>query len=256
MQLPPVLLFSSAATIAALRIPTVSAPQRVTTWRHASLQDAVGVVYAEEGGCERVATQQWLAITVSMVVGISFLLIQPTLPYAFGIAVVGAGSWQLPLLFARTREKNRQLRIDMQLNDALGELVMGVEAGMTLESVMNAHAQRRHTDLAHEFKHVLTRINVGVTRGDALDEMLQRTPTTGMKMFAAAVQQNQRLGTPLAEVLRQQAQSSRRRRRQNAEESAAILSLKMIFPTVFCILPVLLIVVVGPAIVRLVHTLP
>jgi tight adherence protein C len=63
------------------------------------------------------------------------------------------------------------------------------------------------------------------------------------------------LGTPLATVLRRQRDSSSRRRRQAVEEHAAKLSLKMVFPTVLCILPVLMIVVVGPAIIRLVQTL-
>jgi len=57
-------------------------------------------------------------------------------------------------------------------------------------------------------------------------------------------------------VLRQQAATARRQRRQAVEERAAKVPMKMIFPTVFCILPVLMIVVVGPAIVRLVHVLP
>lgn len=75
-------------------------------------------------------------------------------------------------------------------------------------------------------------------------------------MFVSAVLQNQRLGTPLGTVLRQQARTARRRRQQAVEEYAATLALKMVFPTVFCVLPVLLIVIVGPAIVRLVHALP
>jgi tight adherence protein C len=74
-------------------------------------------------------------------------------------------------------------------------------------------------------------------------------------MFTLAVAQNQSLGTPLASVFRQQAATIRRHRRQAAEASAAKLSMKMIFPTIFCILPVLMIVVVGPAIIRLLEVL-
>jgi tight adherence protein C len=76
-----------------------------------------------------------------------------------------------------------------------------------------------------------------------------------MSMFVSAVQQNQKLGTPLAVVLRQQGETARRLRRQAVEEHAAKLSLKMIFPTVFCILPTLLVVIVGPAIRRFVSSL-
>jgi tight adherence protein C len=74
-------------------------------------------------------------------------------------------------------------------------------------------------------------------------------------MFTLAVAQNQSLGTPLAAVFRQQAVTIRRHRRQAAEADAAKLSMKMIFPTIFCILPVLMIVVVGPAVIRLLEVL-
>ena len=146
--------------------------------------------------------------------------------------------------------------MELELSDALGELVMGVEAGLTLEAVMGQYALRHRTALADEFGFVLDRVSVGVPRTVALDQMRERTPTPGVSMFVSAVQQNQKLGTPLAGVLRQQGETARRRRRQAVEEHAAKLSLKMIFPTVFCILPTLLVVIVGPAIVRLVESLP
>ena len=86
-------------------------------------------------------------------------------------------------------------------------------------------------------------------------ELAERTPTPIVGAFVSAVEQNLVLGTPLAAVLRKQAETVRRHRRQAAETRAAAVSMKMIFPTVFCILPVLMIVVVGPAIVRLVEVL-
>jgi len=122
--------------------------------------------------------------------------------------------------------------------------------------VMSQYAKRHDTDLSDEFTRVLNQIAVGTGRTEALKEFSERTPTPEVIGFVTAVQHNQRIGTPLAEILRQQARTARRRRRQAVEEQAAKLSLKMIFPTVFCILPVLLIVIVGPAIVRLLVTLP
>jgi tight adherence protein C len=253
------LFFGSALGIASLRLhsfTSMSPIHRLKDWHQSSLNDAVGPVLAPMGGAMQVSRQQWVSVATVAMFGAVVLVFEPSFLNALYVALVIAAAWQIPLLLARSKEKKRQLVIDTQLNDALSELVMGVEAGMTLEAVMNMHAERRDTELSREFKHLLNQVNIGVTRSEALDEMMLRTPTTGTRMFATAVQQNQKLGTPLAASLRQQAQSSRRRRRQNAEEKAARLSLKMIFPTVFCILPVLLIVVVGPAIVRLVHTLP
>ena len=167
-----------------------------------------------------------------------------------------AAGWQVPPILARAREKERCRVFDLELTDALGEMVMGVEAGLTLESVMNMYARRHDTSLGREMARVIESINLGSTRTQALNDFRARTPTPSVSMFVSAVLQNQRLGTPLGTVLRQQARTARRRRQQAVEEYAATLALKMVFPTVFCVLPVLLIVIVGPAIVRLVHALP
>jgi tight adherence protein C len=172
----------------------------------------------------------------------------------FAVLLVAA-AWQVPLIIARSREKKRREEFDLELSDALGEMIMGVEAGLTLEAVMGLYAQRRRSSLADEFSSVLDRINLGDSRLAALERFRERTPTPGVVTFVSAVQQHQKLGTPLATVLRRQRDSASRRRRQAVEEHAAKLSLKMVFPTVLCILPVLMIVVVGPAIIRLVQTL-
>ena len=95
----------------------------------------------------------------------------------------------------------------------------------------------------------------GSCQAPAIAELSRRNPTQIVRSFAAAIEQNQTLGTPLAAVLRKQAETTRRHRRQAAETRAAAVSMKMIFPTVFCILPLLMIVVVGPAIVRLMEVL-
>lgn len=200
--------------------------------------------------------RQFIAVTVAAIVAVVLVLANPTALGIVAAVLLVAGAWQVPLILTRSREQRRRQQFDIELSDALGEMVMGVEAGLTLEGVMNVYAQRRSTTLAAEFSHVLDRINLGATRIAALEEFSERTPTPGVRSFVSAVQQNQKLGTPLAAVLRQQGETTRRRRRQAVEEHASKLSLKMIFPTVFCILPVLLIVIVGPSIIRLIETFP
>lgn len=235
----------------------VHLPHREISGRRiAALRDATGTVFGNDSNVRKVARQQHYAAASAAVFMFLAVVTRPnTMNVLAGVAVV-AGAWQVPLLRARTVEKKRRHETDIELTDTLGEMVMGVEAGLTLEAVMNLYAQRHVTPLSAEFRWMLDRINLGTSRSTALQELSERTPTLEMQMFVSALQQNQKLGTPLAEVLRQQGASSRRRRRQAIEEAAAKLSLKMIFPTVFCVLPVLLIVIVGPAIVRLVHTMP
>ena len=252
-------LFGAAASVlvGGFAGPGFRLPRRaLSDARRATLLEAVGLVHGSEEALRRVARRQRASAASAAVIMVAVVAARPNIMNSLAaVAVVGA-SWQVPLVAARTAEKKRRRSTDTELTDTLGEMVMGVEAGLTLEAVMNLYAQRHRSPLADEFRHMLERINLGTSRSVALQELRERTPTMEMQMFVSALQQNQKLGTPLAEVLRQQGASSRRRRRQAVEEAAATLSLKMIFPTVFCVLPVLLIVIVGPAVVRLVHSLP
>lgn len=190
------------------------------------------------------------------VLGLGFVASRPNGGTIAAAAMMAAAGWQIPLIRARSRESLRRKRFDLELSDALGEMVMGVEAGLTLEAVMNLYARAHDSELSREFARVIDLVGLGATRNAALEQFRERTPTPFVSTFISAVQQNQRLGTPLATVLRQQGRTARRRRQQAVEEYAAKLSLKMIFPTVFCVLPVLLIVIVGPAVIRVIESWP
>lgn len=233
-----------------------SAWGRVSARRRPSLLEATGVVYGSDRELSKIARQQLLLTVALSTVAVLVFVSAPSSTTAVAAIPMVLLGWKGPLIVARSRESSRRRAVDVELVDALGEMVMGVEAGLTLDVVMLRYAQQRSTPLATEFGATLDRIQLGAPRVDALAAMADRTPTPIMRMFAAALVQNQRLGTPLAGVLRQQAATARRQRRQAVEERAAKVPMKMIFPTVFCILPVLMIVVVGPAIVRLVHVLP
>lgn len=254
------LLMGSAAAIAVHQAPQrlrgKTRKIRIGAKRRASLRETIGLVRGTESGLQSVLRTQILASLIAAIIGIVVVAVEPTVLTIFAVVVVVAGAWQVPLVINRSREHQRRRMFEIELSDALGEMVMGVEAGLTLEAVMNQYSKRHSSSLGSEFARVLDRINLGSSRMAALEEFRDRTPTPGVRMFVSAVQQNQKLGTPLASVLRQQSQTARRRRRQAVEEHAAKLSLKMIFPTIFCILPVLLIVVVGPAIIRMIDTFP
>ena len=234
----------------------VAPARRVTAKRRAALVEAAGVVHGSDAELASLARMQ----TVLMVVlgGLAILLVatSPSMNTVVAAVPMVMLGWKGPLIIVRNRETKRCAAVDVELVDALGEMVMGVEAGLTLDVVMMRYAQRRDTPLAEELRHFLDRIQLGEPRALALAGIADRTPTPIVRMFVAALVQNQKLGTPLAGVLRQQASTARRQRRQAVEEKAAKVPMKMIFPTVFCILPVLMIVVVGPAIIRLVAVLP
>ena len=237
-------------------VETPTAWNRVSARRRPALIEAAGLVHGTDQELSRLARQQVVATLV--LGGLAFLLVisSPSATTVLASIPMVMLGWKGPLMVARSREKKRRTLVDLELVDALGEMVMGVEAGLTLDVVMMRYAHDRSTPLAEEFRNVLDRVQFGTPRSEALAAMADRTPTPTVRMFSTALTQNQRLGTPLAGVLRQQATTARRQRRQAVEEKAAKVPMKMIFPTVFCILPVLMIVVVGPAIIRLIHVLP
>ncbi len=220
-----------------------------------SRQDALGPVLGDDAARQRLMRRQALGAMLATAIVALLVVGQPSVTSVIAGLVAVAGAWQFPLIVARRHERERRTATDRELTRALPELVMGVEAGLSLDSVMGRYADRHRSPLGDEFRRLALVVDAGSTRRDSLRELAERTPTPIVGAFVSAVEQNLVLGTPLAAVLRKQAETVRRHRRQAAETRAAAVSMKMIFPTVFCILPVLMIVVVGPAIVRLVEVL-
>ena len=255
------LLFGSAASLMTVQAGRISSvrirrPRNpVTGRRRSSLLNATGTVFGTEAELQRLVSRRVLLVAAASALGVGAVWVRSDLVGLAAAFILLFVAWQLPVWRARAREEERRSAVETEIVDALGEMVMGVEAGLTLEAVMNIYATRHHSPLADEFRAMLDRIALGVSRDTALREMLDRTPTTGMQLFVAAIRQNQRIGAPLATVLRQQASTARRRRRQSIEEQSAKLAMKMVFPTVFCVLPALMIVVVGPALIRTLQSL-
>lgn len=220
-----------------------------------SRADALGPVAGSTERSAKLLRSQLVFASVTAAITVLLMVANASATSIIAGGAAIAGAWQLPLIRARRTEAERCASIDRELTSALGEIVMGVEAGLTFESVINYYAQRHTTHLSAEFAHMSQLLQAGQTRREAIGELILRNPTPIVRSFAAAIDQNQSLGTPLAAVLRKQAETTRRHRRQAAETRAAAVSMKMIFPTVFCILPLLMIVVVGPAIVRLMEVL-
>jgi tight adherence protein C len=251
------LMFGSASAIVVAALPWRRAMTRSASGsgRVVRVQHSLGPGAVREDAA-RIAHLQSALLALS-VLGVALIAVTTR---SVSTAIIGAiaaySMWRLPLLFGQLKERERQRAVDVELVDALGEMVMGVEAGLTLEAVVHRYTSSHETGLSREFAHVLERIRVGDSRDEAFGSLAVRTPTPGVRTFTSAVRQNQRLGTPLGATLRQQAETARRRRRQLVEERAARISMKMIFPTVFCILPALLVVIVGPSVIRLIEALP
>ena len=145
----------------------------------------------------------------------------------------------------------RQLAISNALPDTLDQLTICVEAGLGFDAAMARVAKSGRGPLAEEVARLLQDLRVGVPRAEALDALLARTDVPELRQFVHAVIQAETYGVPVSKVLRAQAAEQREKRRFRAEERAMKLPVKVIFPLVFCILPVLFIVVISPAFIKL-----
>ena len=164
--------------------------------------------------------------------------------------LLAAGGFGLPDFILSRRADERQSQIDLELPDLLDQLVVSVEAGLGFEAAMSRVAKENEGALPHEIARVLQDIRFGMSRRDAFAKLLKRTESTDLKQFVNALTQAERLGMPLADVLRVQADEMRKKRRMRAEETALKIPVKLVFPLLLCIMPALFVVIIGPAIIR------
>ena len=149
---------------------------------------------------------------------------------------------------------NRRERIQKELPDALDLLTITVEAGLAFDAALTQVARNTSGPLADEFFRVLQEIQLGRSRGEALEQMSERVHLEELSSFVSAVIQADNLGIPIAQVLRIQAKEMRIKRSQRAEEAAQKVPVKILFPLIFCILPSLFVVIIGPSAVNIYHS--
>ncbi len=170
------------------------------------------------------------------------------------LAVVATGvCYFLPELLLFSRGQERQDAISLELADTLDQMTIAVEAGLGFESAMARAGQNGKGPLAEELVRTLQDIAVGQPRREAYLAMAERTGVQDLGRFIRAVVQADAYGVSIADVLRAQASEMRLKRRQRAEEKAMQIPVKVIFPLILCILPTLFIVLLGPAVLQIVH---
>lgn len=163
-----------------------------------------------------------------------------------GAAAGGAVGFFLPDLLLYNAGVKRQEKIHRALPDALDMLTVCVEAGLGFDAGLAQVSRNTVGPLASEFARVLQEMQIGKSRTLALRAMTERTTVSELRVFVSALVQASELGIAMATVLREQAKEQRIKRRQNAEERAQKVPVKILFPLMFCIFPVMLIVIVGP----------
>jgi tight adherence protein C len=172
--------------------------------------------------------------------------------FGVGGALLG---YFLPNIVLYQSAYERSERIRRELPDALDLLVISVESGLGFDAALSQVARNTEGPLAAEFFRVLQEMQLGTGRVDAMRALADRTDVDDLKGFVTSMVQADAFGIPIANVLRIQAREMRIRRSQRAEEAAQKVPVKILFPLVFCILPALFVVILGPAVITIMKTL-
>jgi len=159
----------------------------------------------------------------------------------------------LPSLFIKNKIARRQLSIKRAFPDALDLLLICVESGNSIEAGFKRVSQEigsQSIPLAEEFTLTMAELSYLPDRRQAYENLAKRTNLDGVKSVCMALQQAERYGTPLAQTLRVMAQENRDMRMSEAEKKAAGLPPKLTVPMILFFLPVLFVVILGPAAIR------
>ena len=147
----------------------------------------------------------------------------------------------------------RQNEIRKALPDSMDLLTISVEAGLGFDAALAHVAKNVPGPLSLEIGRMLHEVQLGVSRMDAFKHLAERTDVEELNGFVLAMVQADLFGVSVSKVLRAQAKEQRTKRRQRAERKAMELPTKLMFPLIFCVLPAVLTVVIGPGVIRIAH---
>jgi tight adherence protein C len=202
-----------------------------------------------------------LALAVGLPLGFTVVLTLWRVPIAgvmFALPILALAGLIVPSLVLDSMIARRRERIQRSLADAVDLMVVCVEAGLSINAAILRVAQelrRAHPEIAQELHLCALEIRAGKPRDEAFRALGERTGVRDMKALIAMLIQAERFGTSIARALRVFADSLRTKRRQRAEEAAAKTTVKLIFPLVFFIFPAILVVLLGPGLIRIMETI-
>ena len=193
-----------------------------------------------------------LLLTFFYIFFVNDLGLNPTMKYgslAFGMAA----GFYAPNIYVKNLAAKRQKSIMLGFPDSLDMLLICVEAGMSIELGFKKVSEEIGTaspELAEEFGLTVAELSYLPDRRQAYDNLASRTGHEGVKAVCMALSQAERYGTPLGDALRVMAKENREMRMSAAEKKAAALPAKLTVPMILFFLPVLFLVVLGPAYIK------
>jgi tight adherence protein C len=203
-----------------------------------------------------------LALQIAGAVGLPVLVIivlallrtgASLLPVAIVVASLIVG-FQSPIYWLDELAKRRTQQIRQALPDMMDMLTISVQAGLGFDMALIKLIHNTSGPLAEEFGRMLNEVQAGVSRRDALRHLGERTDVPELDAFITAMVQADVFGVSVAGILLSQSLEQRKKRRQLVEELAQKAPVKMVFPTIFCMLPATMLVVLGPAVIAIGRT--
>jgi tight adherence protein C len=185
-----------------------------------------------------------------------FVVLEIDQPFGIKLGMVIAATYlgmYLPSLFLKNKIARRQLSVKRAFPDALDLLLICVESGMSIEAgfrKVSGEIGSQSIPLAEELTLTTAELSYLQERRQAYENLAKRTNLDGVKSVCMALQQAERYGTPMAQTLRVMAQENRDMRMSEAEKKAAGLPPKLTVPMILFFLPVLFVVILGPAAIR------
>jgi tight adherence protein C len=201
------------------------------------------------------AIQVSLVIAVPSIIMTFYFILDGSLnPYLIASLLGSALGFYLPRRVLKDKIKSRQQRITWGLADALDLMVVAVEAGLGLNAALNRVGEElkvSHPDLQEELELVNLEIRVGRAREEALRNLAERTGVDDIRSFVALLVQADRYGSSIAKAVRVFAESLRTKRRQRAEQASQKAALKLVFPLTVFLFPVIILIILTPALLNL-----
>jgi tight adherence protein C len=209
-----------------------------------------------EWDVDRVIALKVLGLVAGLLIGVALPVVMGAgaLPLIGVTALFALGGYFAPNMYIYQLGYNRTEQMRRELPDALDLLTISVEAGLAFDAGLSQVARNTTGPIAEEFFRVLQEMQIGLGRSEAMRSLGERTDLPELRAFVTSMVQADAFGIPIAQVLRVQARELRIKRTQRAEELAQKVPVKILFPLIFCILPALFVVIIGPAAIQIFHS--
>ena len=178
-------------------------------------------------------------------------------PLLLVVLMVAGGvlGWVLPSFIVGSRTRKRRDQVERGLPDLIDLLVVTLEAGLSFPQSLRLSATKVKEPLSSEVRLTLQEQNMGLTLVEALENLLTRVDTPGVRMFSRSIAQGETMGVSTGQIMRNLAIELRKRQRAYAEERAQKAPVKILFPIMFLIMPALFIVLLLPVMITVMDVL-